>query len=250
MASIESIKCGCCGLNQSLAHYEFRKDSGTYRKTCRQCRNATKHRTQLSPERLEALRVADKLKQRRRRGEKGEIINSQRRTAYEENKDKIIERNKNWRKENWDVVFAQRKESGYIRRSRKKWYHKRGKHDLQYVISERLRRRLRRALENGRNSTASKVASAMELVGCSIAELINHIENQFKDGMTWDNYGIWHIDHIRPCNSFDLDSLDQQKLCFHYTNLQPLWGRENILKGDKMPEDTEQVSGGNGGQPR
>ena len=100
MASIESIKCGSCGLDQSLAHYEFRKDSGTYRKTCRQCRNAAKQRSQLSSERLESLREADKLKQRRRRSEKGKIINSHRRTAYEENKGNIIERNKNWRTEN------------------------------------------------------------------------------------------------------------------------------------------------------
>jgi hypothetical protein len=155
------------------------------------------------------------------------------------NKDRVLERNKNWRKENWDTVAAQRKESGYSRRSQKEWYHNRGKYDLQYVISERLRRRLRRALQNGRNSNASKVASAADLVGCSTFDLISLIEGQFQDGMTWDNYGVWHIDHIRPCNSFDLDSLEQQKVCFHYTNLQPLWGRENILKGDKVTESAE-----------
>ena len=242
MTRDQHITCGKCDRKQTLEHYEFRKDSKTYRKTCRQCRNAAKQRMALSPERLEALREVDKLKQRRRRSLKGEVINAQRRTAYEDNKDKILERNKNWRKDNWEAVAAQRKESGYTLRSQNRWYHNRGKHDLQYVISERLRRRLRRALANGRNPNAKKAISAVELVGCSISELISHIENQFHPGMHWSNYGAWHIDHIRPCNSFNLDSIEEQRECFHYTNLQPLWGRDNILKGDKVSQHT--VKGG------
>jgi hypothetical protein len=52
--------------------------------------------------------------------------------------------------------------------------------------------------------------------------------------MSWENHGEWHIDHIRPCASFsDLTQLEQQKQCCHYTNLQPLWAIDNILKSDK-----------------
>jgi hypothetical protein len=53
--------------------------------------------------------------------------------------------------------------------------------------------------------------------------------------MTWENHGRygWHIDHIRPCASFDLADPEQQRKCFHYTNLQPLWASENMRKGDK-----------------
>ena len=60
-----------------------------------------------------------------------------------------------------------------------------------------------------------------------------HLEAQFKPGMTWDNYGLkgWHVDHIRPCASFDLRDPEQQRRCFHYTNLQPLWAEENLKKG-------------------
>ena len=73
----------------------------------------------------------------------------------------------------------------------------------------------------------------MKLIGCDIPHLIKHLESNFKDGMTWDNYGKWHVDHIQPCISFDLEDINQQKKCFHYTNLQPLWAKENWLKGDK-----------------
>jgi len=57
--------------------------------------------------------------------------------------------------------------------------------------------------------------------------------------MNWENYGKWHIDHIRPCNSFDLSNREQQKLCFHYLNLQPLWGTENNAKKDSYSEKDE-----------
>lgn len=80
------------------------------------------------------------------------------------------------------------------------------------------------------------------LLGCSIQELKLHIESKFQHGMSWLNYGVyrlgedmtWHIDHIIPCAAFDLTDPEQQKKCFHYTNLQPLWAVDNIVKGDKV----------------
>lgn len=77
-----------------------------------------------------------------------------------------------------------------------------------------------------------------ELVGCDIEFFKKYIEKHFRSGMSWNNYGYygWHIDHIRPCSSFDLTDPKQQKECFHYTNLQPLWAKENLSKNDKIPE--------------
>ncbi len=71
------------------------------------------------------------------------------------------------------------------------------------------------------------------IVGCSGRELAQHLESQFKEGMSWDNYGRsgWHIDHIIPIASFDLTDPKQQKICFHYSNLQPLWAEDNMRKG-------------------
>lgn len=60
------------------------------------------------------------------------------------------------------------------------------------------------------------------------------LEQQFTEGMTWENYGEWHVDHIRPCVSFDLSIPEQQQECFHYTNLQPLWAKDNLQKSDKI----------------
>lgn len=72
----------------------------------------------------------------------------------------------------------------------------------------------------------------MEFIGCSMTQLKSHLSSQFKDGMSWDNYGRkgWHIDHIIPCYSFDLIDPNEQKKCFHYTNLQPLWWLDNCRK--------------------
>ena len=79
-----------------------------------------------------------------------------------------------------------------------------------------------------------KSASTKILIGCSIDFLKQHLESKFQQGMSWKNYGKWHIDHIRPCASFDLSQAREQKKCFHYKNLQPLWARDNILKKNKF----------------
>ena len=81
-----------------------------------------------------------------------------------------------------------------------------------------------------------KAANTMKLVGCSTEFLKQYLENQFKPGMNWKNHAItgWHIDHIKPCTAFNLSDHKQQRECFHYTNLQPLWYDENIRKSNKV----------------
>jgi hypothetical protein len=99
-------------------------------------------------------------------------------------------------------------------------------------IARNLRNRMNLAL-----SGTNKVASTEELLGCSFDVFVEHLQSQFKNGMSWDNRGRtgWHIDHIRPCASFDLSDPDQQRQCFHYTNMQPLWAADNLSKGSKAP---------------
>lgn len=77
-----------------------------------------------------------------------------------------------------------------------------------------------------------KRGSIFHYLGCDIHTLKQHLELQFKDGMNWDNYGDWHVDHITPLASANTEK-ELVKL-FHYTNLQPLWGKENLSKGNKL----------------
>lgn len=96
-------------------------------------------------------------------------------------------------------------------------------------IAQNLRGRTRSALR-----AISKIASTENLLGCTFEELKNYLQSKFLPDMSWENYGDWHIDHIKPCSSFDLTQEAQQKECFHYTNLQPLWAIDNISKGAKI----------------
>jgi hypothetical protein len=79
----------------------------------------------------------------------------------------------------------------------------------------------------------------MELVGCTVLELMAHLESLFLPGMTWENRSQWEVDHIKPCASFDFKDPEQQKSCFHYTNLRPLWTADNRKKHAKILSDEE-----------
>jgi hypothetical protein len=92
-------------------------------------------------------------------------------------------------------------------------------------IAHALRSRLRRAV---------KMGSAVKNLGCSVSEFLAHLEKQFSNGMTWDNYGQWHIDHIKPLSAFDLTDTNQLAEACHFSNLQPLWGKENSSKHNKL----------------
>ena len=105
--------------------------------------------------------------------------------------------------------------------------------DIHYMVRQKVSGRIRKALKNG---YGDKSKSCLKYIGCSIPQLRKHLEQQFQDGMTWDNHGDWHIDHIKPCAAFDLTNEDEQRQCFHYSNLQPLWAKENMTKGATWDE--------------
>lgn len=107
----------------------------------------------------------------------------------------------------------------------------RKKTDMNLFLKDKLSSRIRVAIKNHKGT---KVTSSIELLGANIDVVRQHIENQFRQGMSWKNHGVtgWHIDHIIPCNSFDLTKVEEQKRCFNYINLQPLWYIENIRKSN------------------
>jgi hypothetical protein len=150
----------------------------------------------------------------------------------EKNKEKIAFRNKKYQENNKGKITKYLIE--YRDRNRRKiteqvrsYERKRRKLDSEFRIVQNLRRRVNHFLKGARS------ASTLELLGCNVEYLKRHLGSQFTIGMTWDNYGEWHIDHIRPCTPFDLSDPDQQKQCFHYSNLQPMWAVENLSKGCK-----------------
>ena len=134
------------------------------------------------------------------------------RKYYLKNKKTEKQRVQQWQKQN-PVKF---------KRTIKKYQHK-----IQPHLAKNLRIRVHRALKR-----ISKTGHTLELLGCSISQLIKHLEEQFKKGMTWKNYGKWHVDHIKPLSSFDLTNPKQQKLACNYKNLQPLWAKENLRKSN------------------
>jgi hypothetical protein len=171
---------------------------------------------------------------------------------YIANKDRVLQYQTEYYKSNRCIV--RKKQSVYYKKNscvicknvkRYKTTHKRQRNlrererlktDMQYKMAKRLRSRLRCAVKGDRSSSL-----AVEYLGCSIDSFIQHIESLFIDGMNWDNWSYegWHLDHIKPIASFDLTIDSQIREACHYTNLRPLWAKENLQKGCKSLEEYE-----------
>lgn len=121
---------------------------------------------------------------------------------------------KQWNLNNKDKINQQRRSRHHLR-------------SINSKLADLLRDRIRCAIKS---QNCEKYLSSAELLSCSINFYKEYLESKFTKGMTWENYGLygWHIDHIRPCASFDLSDEEQQKQCFHYTNTQPLWATTEI----------------------
>jgi hypothetical protein len=137
---------------------------------------------------------------------------------YQDNKEKVNNYAREYRK-----TEAYRK---YRRELRQR------KHDtnINFRIIEVLRSRVYSVLVG-----KSKSASTLKLLGCDVTFLRLYLEARFTRGMNWGNFGKWHVDHIIPLAEFDLIKPEQQRQAFNYSNLQPLWGKDNLSKGYKPP---------------
>ena len=146
-------------------------------------------------------------------------ISESKKLYFQKNKEKLLESKK--------LYFQKNKERINIQVIRKY------SNDIQFKLKVLLSNRVRKSLKN---QNILKKTKTVKLIGCSWQEARDHLQSQFKEGMTWENHGKygWHIDHIIPCSSFDLTDPEQQKKCFHYTNIQPLWWHENLSKGNKI----------------
>jgi len=145
---------------------------------------------------------------------------------YKNNSNSIIERSKSYRLENRDIIRDYDKKR---QKSRKEYLNeyskKRREVDVLFRLSSNLRGRISKFLKN-------KSKPTKKIIGIELDELKYYLESLFSEGMSWDNYGTWHIDHIIPLSSAKNEE-ELIKLC-HYTNLQPLYARDNIIKSNKI----------------
>jgi len=194
--------CKICNATEDLIG--FRKD----RRICNNCLKKNKQEYYLSNHK-ETREHQNKYRELNR-----EKINAQKREHYKLNKERLIKNSSDYKKNN------------------------RKKNDPLYKLRITISERIRQALKYHLAGTYKKKDSTIELLGCSVDELKIHLQNQFKEGMTWQNHGEWHIDHIIPCAAFDLSKKEDCLKCFNYKNLQPLWAHENLSKSDKIPLDS------------
>ena len=254
-------KCRTCG--DKKPYTEFNKQTSSKDGFCGECKACSKIR-----KREEYLRNRDKYLERQTqyRKENAEQVSEAKkrcyrnkidqykqnhRKYYEDNRDAVLSQAKEYREKNKEVIngrdrdYYQRNRQEYLRKQaeyqrvnaesrneyNRKYRKNRRQVDKMFGIKENMRARFRYELAKRGDGQHIK---ANEYLGCSWVELRIHLENQFKDEMSWDNYGDWHVDHIIPLASAQTKD-EIIKLC-HYSNLQPLWAFDNLSKGAKMPD--------------
>jgi hypothetical protein len=149
---------------------------------------------------------------------------------YENNKEKINEKKKQYYLKNIDKIKKYHKKYVSLNKDKIEWKLNKIKNNPTYKIKDNLRHRIYMALKG-----TVKSKKTIDLLGTSIDNLWNHLEKSFRPGMTKNNYGkIWHVDHKIPCAAFDLTKPEEQVKCFHFTNLQALFVKENLSKGAKL----------------
>jgi hypothetical protein len=144
---------------------------------------------------------------------------AQNRAWNAKNKERVKEIQKRWKKNNPEMASAMWKRSNKKVRS-----------TINGKLSDSIRRRINKTLNNG-----WKGGHWEDLVGFTVCQLKQHLEKQFRPGMSWDNYGEWHIDHKVPISSFHYQSYQDNEFvrCWRLNNLQPLWAIENLRKGNR-----------------
>lgn len=167
---------------------------------------------QTTPERREVMRKYNALPENKARRKNAQRLRYQQDPDYRK---KVREYQKSYRNSTSGRERSRNQIDNYLK-------------DPKNKIRHRLRTRMYHLLKGIR-----KAANSEELIGCSASELKTYLEGLFQEGMTWDNYGRngWHVDHIKPCALFDLTNPKEQRKCFHFTNLQPLWEHDNLSKG-------------------
>lgn len=156
-----------------------------------------------------------------------EQIAARKREHYVKNREPVVAYQREYYETHREQIAARKRE--YCAKNRERlteYFRQKFASDPAYRLGVNLRSRLNVAVRNG-----YRAGSAVRDLGCSIEEFKAYIEGLFLPGMSWDNWGEWHLDHIEPLASFDLSDREQFLAACHFTNLQPLWAADNIRKG-------------------
>lgn len=233
---MKSKICTKCGIEKPLSEFYNRKQTKDgKRSACKDCINFSNKKwinenrekySQYQRKYLKENKEHFAGLRKKYRKENPERYSEYGKKHYCENREKRILKSRNWYLKNKDKVVKRT-----IKRNKKK-----RKESLSFRIRDSLRARMRLALKG-----IDKAKSTIKLLGCPLDYFQKHIEQQFKPGMSWDNYGKWEIDHIKPCAMFDFTNRKEQLKCFHYTNLQPLWSDENRRKSNKYEGKTQTI---------
>jgi len=137
---------------------------------------------------------------------------------YKNHKEARLSKRKEWREKNRE------KEN----KTTRMYWNKRYEIDSGFRMKKKISNLLRQGLRG------TKTKSTFKYFNYTFEELKNHLESLFQEGMTWDNYGDWHIDHIIPRSNYDHTDVKQVEECWSLQNLQPLWAKDNLKKGNKI----------------
>ena len=211
---METKKCNTCNLEKNISEFhKWKYGPDGYKRECKKCRKSETNKYYQNNSEKVKIRVSDY-----RKKNLGKLKQSKK-LIYEKNKENILSANKKYRDEN--------------REKRNEYVRERKLTDPIFKLKHSMNSRIRVFMKT---KNITKKNKTFDIVGCSPEELKEHLENQFTEGMTWENHGRygWHIDHIIPLSSATTED-DIIKLC-NYKNLQPLWAIDNIKKGGILPQ--------------
>jgi len=213
---MEKKICSKCKTEKEVCEFHKQKNNKSgYRASCKECRKSEKIFVKLYFEKnKEKIILKNKLWL-----EKNPSYMKEYQKKYNiKNREKLNEKTKKWREKNKEEI---------LKKQRKK-INEKYSNNLNFRLGQVVRSRINKVMKFNRNK------QSLEILGCSVKEFRNHIENKFQSGMSWENYGYygWHIDHIIPLSSAKTEK-EIYELC-HYTNLQPLWAKENLKKSNKL----------------
>jgi hypothetical protein len=190
-------------MTQELSNFYFRKESNNYRSECKDC--FKKMRKEYRKENYEKVTVSKK-------------------KYYYDNREKCCERSKDWYEKNKELVNI--RHTKYIRLRRQT--------DVEFKIYSNIQNRIYLAIKNYDKNNIKK-DNTSDIIGCSIQFYKTWLEFQFDTNMNWNNHGTyWHIDHVKPCASFNLLDETEIKQCFSWKNVRPVEKTANLIKNDTI----------------